>query len=446
MPINLADQAIIAALRPHVEATLGKSQRFMRESGWTAKSNQYSKNVIQQIEDDDRNNAVRNPRHLAQYISSSSILHCMDGWSYLGRSLYSSLRGDPHRAIHLAYYAELRAAMALLACEGIGVFKKSHFAVVSPNRARKLHTRAPTHVFAWDCLEHWGNLPSSGQLLGRLIRPEGRNLLDWFNPIGGAGALAPQAQAWFLQWGMDLGKLAKDRDARNESSYRPDGLPRMWNLCSAKALQFVRSVWQSLEPSALALFGEIDRHIFRIALENAFRGQSGKKRLESEAYGAFVDRVLNPQNLADGVAAGWKDFLLRHAVPDDLELIQLSRNAPISAPDDYAGMAARATLLLRVASGSVAELLNEAGVSSKLIEFWWGAVGNARGLWETPLQSENLLDLWADIHGSIEKVGEFQVNGKNSFFSIERDIGDAVMDFASCERVGLWGIIPSLNT
>jgi hypothetical protein len=72
-------------------------------------------------------------RHLAQYIAASSILHCADGWSYLGRAINCLLKGDPHRVVHLAYYAELRAALSLLASEAIGVFSRNNFVIDAPD-------------------------------------------------------------------------------------------------------------------------------------------------------------------------------------------------------------------------------------------------------------------------------------------------------------------------
>src|SRR5262245_50036590 len=55
---------------------------------------------------------------LTSYIAASGPCHVVDGWSFLGRAVDAALHGDPYTAIHLGYYAELRAAMSLLACEG----------------------------------------------------------------------------------------------------------------------------------------------------------------------------------------------------------------------------------------------------------------------------------------------------------------------------------------
>src|SRR5262245_42087950 len=61
---------------------------------------------------------------LVAYVAASGPCHVIDGWSFIGRAIDSMLRGDTYGAIHLGYYAELRAAMALLACEGVGIFSQ----------------------------------------------------------------------------------------------------------------------------------------------------------------------------------------------------------------------------------------------------------------------------------------------------------------------------------
>lgn len=59
-------------------------------------------------------------------MAASVIVHCFDGWSYLGRALEAEMAGDPQTAVHLGYYAELRAAMSVLASDEIGVFRNKH--------------------------------------------------------------------------------------------------------------------------------------------------------------------------------------------------------------------------------------------------------------------------------------------------------------------------------
>ena len=84
--------------------------------------------------------AIRPPqpiddKAIAEYVAASAPLHASDGWHYLARAFGAISHGDRNTAIHLAYYAELRAAMAILASEGIGVLNYVHVVVDSSGNA-----------------------------------------------------------------------------------------------------------------------------------------------------------------------------------------------------------------------------------------------------------------------------------------------------------------------
>ena len=228
MALELIDQRILKALkREDVELTLANLKQFMARSTWLGLSNRYASETIQHITEDLRPGKALNQSHLSELIAASCLLHCSDGWSYLGRAISAILRGDPHRARHLAYYAELRAATALLASEGVGVFRNDHFAITAPNKATELRTKAGTHNFAWDCLEFWSDQRSSATLFSHIIRPYGISLENWCAPLGGSAVLSESARNWFKQWGMDLKMFIDDHRARNISTYQPDGIPKI---------------------------------------------------------------------------------------------------------------------------------------------------------------------------------------------------------------------------
>jgi len=314
--------------RINVEITLTGMRRFLKDSRWVGVSNRYARNAIKSISSDTKVGRIRNPRHLAQYIAASSVLHCSDGWSYLGKALLSLLRGDPHRARHLAYYAELRAAMSLLASEGIGIFSRRHFIIDAPHSAVMLQTKYPTHQFAWDCLNFWAEQSTSGHIFAKIVRPSGRNLEEWFVPVGGAGAIEAQAREWFRQWGIDLKIFAQDKNARNESSYRPDGMPEAWRVRAPEALNFAQEVWEALEPSSMSQFDLIDRHILRLALESRFKGTTGRAPSEDrEGYEQFIRPIIEYQDFSEATGKKWFDFVMRKAVADNLSIFDLSRDS-----------------------------------------------------------------------------------------------------------------------
>ncbi|MGY4399236.1 hypothetical protein [Bradyrhizobium sp. USDA 3315] len=445
LPLSIGDRAIIRAKlsRENVETTFAGLRKFIGEARWIGASNRYGADTIQRIQSDNKIARVREPRQLSQYIAASTVLHCADGWSYLGRALMALLGGDSARAIHLAYYAELRAAMSLLATEGIGVFSNAHFFIDAPNSAKLMQTRSGTHNFVWDCLKYWGMQSRSGLLFSRLVRPYGRTLDDWLIPVGGSSSVAPQAQRWFLQWGMDLKVLSSDRDARNTSSYRPSGLLQQNPIEAEAVLSFVRETWAALEPSPLSSFEGIDRHILRIALERVFKGTTGKNPSEEPAkFGATVASVLKRQDLPVHLESGWAGFLKRQTVPDDLLLVKYSKEDPASALGHFA-VTARATLMLRIASGAAAETVQAAGFTASDIAFWSSGLGRGRGLSDALDVDGAATELWADIEDHLRSVGEFQseYTAADQTFSLAgTKIGQSLFGLGSCERVAIWSL------
>ncbi|MGO6678945.1 hypothetical protein [Rhizobium leguminosarum] len=442
---NLTDKKAINALsREDIEQTTAGLKKFLKKSMWIGKSNHYGIDVVERLRRAPANDVQQ--RNLAQYIVASVCLHANDGWSYLGRSVGCLLAGDMHRALHLAYYAELRAAMSLLASAGIGIFNQKHYIVRAKDKTVKLNLSKGTHVVAWLALEQWSKRRASGDLFAKLVRPEGRSLEDWFQPHGGARAVAPQAKSWFMQWGMDLGFASKDRDARNESSYRPDGMPATWNVPSETTLEFVKDLWSMLEPSATSSFGQIDKHILRHSLERLHVGRNGgQANQQNQAFVALVNATLHAQNLSEAAEDLLRKFLLRQVASSDPLVLSYSASKPRHIDTDAFAVLSRAVLLLRLATGSAQNLLQRADLDAELLNFWWANVGETRGLWQPGAPPEVLSDLWADVRESLREIDDVASGDPGALSSINNvafGMSGILNIFSSHERVGLWGLFP----
>lgn len=449
MQLITRDQAMIcAALRKDVRHTLTDIRGALDDAVWIGKRNRYATDTVQKIKAELDAGGIEKPRQLAQYIAASVVLHCSDGWSYLGRALAALLRGDPHRARHLAYYAELRAAMSLLASVGVGVFNNRHFIIDGKSSVAPIPKNYRTHVFVWDCLEIWGGLPSSGELFARVVKPEGKDLDDWLQPLGGAAVVAAQARAWFMQWGMDLSLPHDDQFARNESSYRPDGMHKTWAVDAAQVLSFARDFWLSMEPTTASRFDSIDRYILRAASDSTYKGLTNQKaKATSPAFKAHVAKIVNGQNLDESAAERWTKFLLRTASPQDIQLMSYSQVPPTVPSETHFSIFSRAALLLRIASGSAMELLVESGYSADGMGFWWGAVGNSRGMWDGTRTPDTIIDLWADIAPVLGSLDQFQANvpaADQTFYRAANEIDPSITGLGSCERIAIWSLTPAV--
>ena len=210
-----------SASRDEVEALfVSRVLRHVRREKWITATNRYRTQTISRLAHDSKNVTIAQ-QHLKDYIASSCPAHAVDGWSFLGRAIDCACRGDADSARHLAYYAELRAAMSLLASEGIGIFATRHFVVDDKGNCHPIRKGYPTHAFVWRCLNYWAGLGRAADLVDQIVRLRGISFSEWLEAGNLRTGRGPVAQKWLRDWGLDLKQMAQDREARNEASYRP---------------------------------------------------------------------------------------------------------------------------------------------------------------------------------------------------------------------------------
>lgn len=361
------------------------------------------------------------PDDVVKVIAVRGPLHAVDGWSYLGRALSALLSGQAHAARHLAYYAELRAALSLLASSGIGIFNRRN-AVIDSAGAVHIMSERPTHEMAWLALAAWCGQSTS---LERLITPvqlAGASLLLPFREFFPAQILSAAGEL-MLNWGFDLQLGAMDREQRNLSSYQPTALTPL-RTTPAQDAEFLRMFWSLCRPNGV----ELERQLFRILLETEARSH-GLQVLDFESR---YDRLL------DGAKAVMPfDFLTRVDDPVDHDFIIHLANRAQPAPP-YA-MLCRAGLLLRLATGMAEENLRAAGVQPAAnLDAWWQDFGVVHGLWAPGAPPMNTADLWQDIDLALEDAATAPTGHRHEWLSA---LGGNAMQICQAERAALWGLI-----
>jgi hypothetical protein len=437
------------ASRDAVRDAFGRLRPHLAHDRWIAASNRYRQRTTEKLKQDIKASpASIKHEDLARYIAASALLHCADGWSFLGRSLDSHARADSDSARHLAYYAELRASMSILATEGIGIFDRHHLVVDASGRCRILQgAQRGTHVMAWLALQHWASLQRSAEILMSVIRPSGIALEDWVNAFRTPGAWGQVAREWFTTWGIDLRYLGRDRDARNEASYRPTGLRPMECIDVLSASSFVRTLWESYEPSSQSPFDALDRHLLRLGLARVFEITTGNSpRSLPPDYTRDLSAMLTAMGLEASYEEVWRSFLTWSTDPDEpLVVAEARQRADIANPRHHVQVISRACLLLRIATGMCSLMLRASGLSLDDMTFWWHALGESRGLWEPDNQPDDLADLCADIEVAVELLQRWE-NSKGdtrpSYASWWEEQARAISTLSTCERIVLWGLSP----
>lgn len=456
-------RTIAQARRSAVRDCFDRLSRHWRSRRWLSRGNRYRENCVSQIRSEydaaetlrQSNNAPRadlnqfwqpSHRQLCDYVAASTLTHCADGWTYLGQAVSAELAGACNVARHLGYYAELRAAMSILAGEGIGIFDSHHVAVVSRGKCALIPMGGgginKTHQFTWEVLRQWASGSAGPDLLGRVIVPGRVPLSDWMNQYALSGTSL--ATSWLTQWGLDLSRIAHDREARNLASYRPTAFTSPGPSTVHDTLQAICAMWSICRPGVFGGFPELDRHLLRRALERTFSDAFGKREPRNHhTYAAKIDRMLNSISLLEGSSQQWKKFL---EFDDDPEVPQLLRDAAsIAGPEDprhSQHVMARAVLMLRLATGSVADLLRD--VTSPGIPelgFWWlHDVASAR-LWSKESPPHPFPDLWTEIEDATSSVTSWLSESEQPCrYRLRRERGEAITALSTTERVALWGL------
>ncbi len=379
---------------------------------------------------------------LAEYVAASTILHCADGWAYLGRAMAAQLRGDIGAARHLAYYAELRAAISLLAGQGLGVFSNIHV-ILKQSGEVELLAHLPTHRFTWVALEAWTGSTQSGALFGEIIQPADAQLADWLAPLAGPAVTRETGRSYLRDWGVDVARFGDDRDARNDSSYQPRTFLGAVVPPSTRAAEFSRDFWQLFEPDGATRFGLLDRYLLRRTLKQMFKVRTGKNAFdEPQRFTEFFNRALDELQTSE-TRGQLTDFLVGKSFAEEPPLFaEAKTHSKMDDLEDHLQVIARAALLLRVASGSARQLLREAALGYAEFEWWVRKLAATRALFGDGKELLPALDsLWGDIDQALVDLDDKLAAGKaETYVDLNQDCARELSMLGGCERIALWGL------
>ena len=398
---------------------------------------------------DDLAKSILHSDALSEYVAISAPVHSVDGWSLLGRAIHCLLKGDYYSAVHLGYYSELRAALALLASQGIGVFNTLHSVIdfdgdcslLKPVDERE--ERVGNHQWTWLVFSWWAQQPRAIELLRKVVRPDGQPLGTWIDAMTKEGfALKGVGTEWLKMWGIDIGRYFADRDARNSASYWPNTINSWEARTVLQDFQAVSDMWQPLEPTSESRFAQLDRHLVRIVLARGYSGATGKRTTSENGRSEFeseVDVLLRNVGMNESMRMGWTAFLTDTEVTNPAIVQMANGSAKVGATGHVVEVMCRATMLLRLATGASASLLSEAGIGRERLDFWIQAVGTGRGIWRPKAPPEDLMDLWADVEAALEQIDSTRGDEPNAGEMRVNESREMAI-LGECERVALWGL------
>ncbi len=420
--------------------TFSRLKRHFHKDSWLGIKNRYAKDCTDKIREDCPSKPKNTPHRiigprktqLAEYIAASIPLHCMDGWSFLGKAIISHATGDAEACKHFAYYAQLRAVMSLLASDGIGVFSDVHFSIIGANgRSSDLSApiRVKSHRLVREQFNDWVVHPDSGRLFQEIIRPHGVALESWFSEISTA-PLNYLARDWLQHWGYDITTLGKDQSARELSSYRPSGLfkdPKYKNASHIKSsLEIVENIWRMCGTNGAGSF-DVDPFLLRLSWEKI----TGRQLTPTEVRQTLENLGMNDPHLTN-----LSQIFSRQIQPKDPMLIlEANKKGGITDPDYHIQMLCRATLLLRLATGAGMKLIEDAHITKEDLKFWWGPLGDNYGLWESG-QEDPISDMWTEVEAALENMSSGSSSVRDHF-EWRSNFATELLTLSGCERIPL---------
>ena len=427
---------------------------YFPQKRWLGKENHYLEDCIERIQADisaspaKLNQATNTGRnfHIAQYVAASVPLHCLDGWTLLGEALSCNALGDTNGAKHFGYYAELRAVMALLGAEGIGIFGKYHFTLaevagrvkpsvsyidtgVAPNRGA-----FGTHKGVRKGLEEWSQSSASGDLLAEIIRPEGLTLKQWFEEFTRSYThpWINIGQQWLNQWGYDFTVLENDKLAREDASYRPFFNNKNNRPDLQAGIRLLEDIWNQSESGGSNHSFGVDIYLLRRSL-HSYKITAG---INSVDFRKNLKRTITQLGFIGAKNKALYDFLKKVPSPknDPMVLTEADKEEKITNHRYHLQLLSRATLLLRIATGASNRLMQKSGVSKTHIEFWWKTIGESRGLWDASA-ADPLVDMWTDVQDALTKIKTSA--SPSSYAQWRINFPDVILALSGCERIGL---------
>ncbi len=447
-PLNATQRAALSnCSKSAIEQSFVRLKRHFRHQRWIGRDNRYRQNTISVLKDDANPATPGSINHseLTQYIAASAPLHCADGWSFIGRALTCQARGDNATALHLAYYAELRAAASVLAAAGIGIFDRPSISVTASGNCQPVQNSG-THVIAWLALEYWADTPAAAELLGDILSVQGIPGRDWLDAFQKSSVVNRSriASKWLKTWGLDLRRFASDRAARNEASYRPSRMSPVSSIDVSECLKFLSELWRLHEPSDNSRFNNLDQYLLRRILEETYRVVKGRlPKSDPKGFQSDIESMVAEIQPGEKTEDGWVRFFTRNSEPKDPMLIEMAMGTKKKEdPYNHMQVIARALVMLRMATGASYRLLESAKFGKTELEFWWQGLGEDFGLWNDSTRPENVTDLWADVSTAITQLTLWmQTNQATAnYASWQNECASEISVLGSCERIGLWGL------
>lgn len=172
-------------------------------------------------------------------LAAEQLIHLIEGWRYIASATNAILSHAGDQTLHLAYYAELRAAMSLFSWSGIRVKQHGYYYLDSKGQEKKLDNQK-THAAVWGLWKEWVKRPDAMSLFSDSIRLHPSVSLG--DVVGSVRYV--NTSATLSNWGIDLWDATRDHSARNIASYEAKLASKPLVAMEKRDVDLVLDLWR----------------------------------------------------------------------------------------------------------------------------------------------------------------------------------------------------------
>lgn len=308
---------------------------------------------------------INNSTDHCEVLAGEHIIHMVECWRYLSSAMYAYLNNEEQHAIHLGYYAELRAVLSLYAGSGIQANKNYEkneppYWIDEDGNKNSLKNKIKTHDFAWEVWKKWtARSDAKDLLLNSIFLQPGVSLNNFIPHL-----CLFKPDALLKTWGYDLLKLNEDHLARNIASYQAYWGKSPLTRMRRDQIEFAQELARLFTKAETGLL--FDKMLILYLIHGTLNSQVGEEEMES----ADLLQTKSLKELIAGVARSSgidENSLKSHLEVSSLKAFNIFDKAK-QGEVHIENILARAAFLARLAMLSVNK--NVASSGNQNVKFW----------------------------------------------------------------------------
>ena len=351
----------------------------------------------------DQNNPIK-------VLAAEHIIHMIEALRYFSSAIYAYMNNEGYHAIHMAYYAELRAVLSLYAGSGIRTEKidlpHEHPYFISKDGRKHFYARfVETHRFASMAWNEWILRSDAQELLWDSIYLRPGVSLRCFKTY-----LALANPQLLQSWGFDLVQIEKDRAERNSVSYQAYWRYRSFTKMDCTHVKFARELVKLFIRSESGLFFDkvLVQYLVNDIIRSMVDGNDGPEDINTK-FNNKRDELIREVSRCSGVEEDSLRVYLENETAATLDIFDKAKEQSVCIEN----ILARTAFLARLAMLSVNKNITFSG--NQHIKSWIRNWLEHCGCWE-PTTDEEIDDLETDFREAIDEFSH------NNFTNVPSDL------------------------